>query len=141
MMGLTALEIAKIAFTGAIQATGGAASAVAIQKAKTLWAAIRQKFQGNEFVEDALNDVESQKSKEILEQQIVPMLQRAMDKDDRFAQTLQNIAKEINQEINSNTGTQKNISMGNITGENANVVNISGDKASVDLSRDKTEKK
>ena len=38
-------------------------------------------------------------------------------------------------------GTQKNLSMGNITGENANVVNISGDKARVDLSRDKTEKK
>ena len=140
-MGLTALEIAKIALTGAIQATGGAASAAAIGKAKDLWAAIRQKFQGNEFVEDALNDVENQKSLEILEQQIVPMLQRAMDKDNQFAQKLQNIAQFVNQEINSNTGTQKNISIGNITGENANVVNISGDKASVDLSRDKTEKK
>ena len=140
-MGLSALKIAEMAFTGAIEATGGAASAVAIQKAKELWAAIRQKFQGNEYVEEALNDVESQKSSEILEQQIVPMLQRAMNKDPQFAQTLQNIAKEINQEINSNTGTQKNISMGNITGKDANVVNISGDRASVDLSRDKTEKK
>ena len=141
MMGLTALEIAKIAFTGAIQATGGAASTAGIDKAKELWAAIRQKFQGNEYVEEALNDVESQKSSEILEQQIVPMLQRAMNKDPQFAQKLQNIAKEINQEINSNTGTQKNISMGNITGENANVVNISGDNGTFDLSRGKTEKK
>ncbi len=140
-MGLTAQEIANIAFTGAIQPNGAVLSDAESQKAKELWAAIRQKFQGNEYVEEALNDVESQKSSEILEQQIVPMLQRAMNKDPQFAQTLQNIAKEINQEINSNTGTQKNISMGNITGKDANVVNISGDRASVDLSRDKTEKK
>ena len=109
-MGLTAQEIANIAFTGAIQATGAALSDAEGHKAKVLWAEIRQKFQGQEAVEDILNDVESQESREILEQQIVLILQRAMDKDDRFAQKLQNI------------------STGDITGENANVVNSSGDR-------------
>ncbi len=51
-----------------------------------------------------------------------------------------NIGKKINQEINPNTGTQKNITTGNITGENANVINSSGENATFDLSRGKTEK-
>jgi len=143
MMGLTAAEIAKIAFSGGVQATGGAVSVAAIEKAKALWGAIRQKFQGNEFVEDALNDVENQKSLEILEQQIVPMLQRAMDKDNQFAQKLQNIAREVNQEINSNTGNQTNISVGDVNASDDAIAfgNIDNQGGNIDLRRGVNEKK
>ena len=111
MVGLTAAEIAKLAFGGAIQASAGSLSQAAIERAKILWRKIREKFQGNPIAEQALNDVEKQQSPEILEQEVVPLLQMVMRQDPQFAQEIQVIAQQINQEIRANTGTQKNISM------------------------------
>ena len=111
MMELTAAEIASLAFSGAVQATGGALSQTAIAKCKQLWQKIKEKFQGNKRVEAAIADAEQQKSLKILEEKIIPMLRSAMEKDKNFSQELQNIAQVINQEINSNTGNQTNISV------------------------------
>ena len=43
--------------------------------------------------------MENKKSLDVLEQQVVPCLQVAMRKDSQFAQEIQNIAQQINQEI------------------------------------------
>ena len=51
---LTAAEIASLAFSGAVQATGGALSQTAIAKCKQLWQKIKEKFQGNKIVEAAI---------------------------------------------------------------------------------------
>ena len=79
-MALTAAEIAKLAFGGVIQASAGALSQVAIERAKKLWQKIREKFQGNPMAEEALKDAESQRSPDILEQEVVPLLQVAMQR-------------------------------------------------------------
>ena len=114
MVTLTAAEIAKLAFGGAIQAGAGALSQAAIERAKKLWQKIREKFQGNPIAEEALKDAEEQRLLEILEQEVVPLLQMVMRQDPQFAQEIQNLAQQINQEINANVG-QKNIKVGDVT--------------------------
>ncbi len=108
MLELTAVEIAKLAFSGIIQAGTGALS---VAGAKKLWSKIRDKFQGNPIAEKALNDAEEQQSSEILEQQVIPLLQITMSQDSQFASVIQNMAQEIKQEIKTSTGSQKNISV------------------------------
>ena len=114
MVALTAAEIAKLAFGGAIQAGAGALSQAAIERAKKLRQKIREKFQGNPIAEQALNDVEKQQSPEILEQEVVPLLQMVMRQDPQFAQEIQVIAQQINQEINASAGSQKNLTSGDV---------------------------
>ncbi|MDJ0719775.1 MAG: hypothetical protein QNJ54_37065 [Prochloraceae cyanobacterium] len=103
MLGLTAAEIAKLAFNGVIQAGAGALSVVS---AKKLWQKIRSKFQGNRIAIEALNDAESQRSPEILEEKVVPLLEEAMGKEPQFAQEIQMIAVQINHEIEANTADE-----------------------------------
>ncbi len=121
---LTAAAIAKLAFDGVIQAGAGNLTETAISKAKLLWPKIREKFKGNPIAEEALRDAESQRSLEILEQEIVPLLQVAMRKDTQFAQEIQNIAQQINQEITSSG--QKNITAGDVkaTGKATAIGNV-----------------
>ncbi len=114
MLEFTAAEIAKLAFSGAIQAGAGALTVVGIEKAKQLWQTIRDKFQGNPMAIEVLNDVEEQRSQEILEAEIVPLLQMAMRRDEQFAEEIQVLAKQIDREININTGSQKNITIGDV---------------------------
>ncbi len=118
MLGLTAVEIAKLAFSGVIQAGSGALSVVG---AKKLWQKIRDKFQGNPMAEQALNDAEQQQSFKILEQEVVPLLQISMRQDRLFAEEIQNIAQQINQEINAVTTTQKSVHVSDVkaSGEGA----------------------
>ena len=96
---LTAAAIAKLAFDAAIQTGAGKLTEAGIAKGKQLWQKIRGKLKGEPAVEAALIEVENNKSQEILEQQVVPFLQVAMLKDPQFAQEIQNIAQQINQEI------------------------------------------
>ncbi len=142
-MGLTAAEIVNLAFSGAVQATGGALSQTAIAKSKQLWQKIKNKFIGNPIAEEAIADAEKEKSLDILEEEIIPMLRSAMRKDSQFSQDLQNIAREINQEINSNTGNQTNISVGNVNAsDNAiGIGNIDNKGGNIDLRRGVNEKK
>ena len=141
MAGLTAAEIAKLAFSGVIQAGAGALSVVG---AKKLWQKIREKFQGNPIAEQALNDVEKQQSPEILEQEVVPLLQMVMRQDPQFAQEIQVIAQQINQEIRANTGNQKNTTVGDVTttGDNPiGVGNMDVSGGTVNITGGTTEKK
>ena len=120
MVGLTAAEIAKLAFTSVIRTGGSKLTEAAINQAKLLWQKIREKFQGNPMAEEALKDAESQRSTEILEQEIVPLLQMAMRKDSQFAQEIQNIAQQINQEITSSG--EKNLTMSGFEAHDNSVV-------------------
>ncbi len=106
---LTAAAIAKLAFDAAIQTGAGKLTEAGIAKGKQLWQKIRGKLKGEPAVEAALIEVEKNKSPEILEQQVVPFLQVAMLKDSQFAQEIQNIAQQINQEIE--VGSQDKISI------------------------------
>ena len=60
MIELTAAEIASLAFSGAVQATGGALSQTVIAKCKQLWQKIKEKFQENKIVKAAIADAEQQ---------------------------------------------------------------------------------
>ncbi len=106
---LTAAAIAKLAFDGVIQAGAGKLTEAALAKCQQLWQKIRGKVKEEGVSEAVLVEVENKKSQEILEQQVVPFLQVAMLKDPQYAQEIQHIAQQINQEIE--LGSQDNISV------------------------------
>lgn len=96
---LTAAAITELALKAAINTGVGELTKGAIAKGKQLWQKIRGKVKEEGASETALLEVEKERSLEILEQQVVPFLQVAMLKDSQFAQEIQNIAQQINQEI------------------------------------------
>ena len=104
---LTAGALAKLAFDAVIQTGAGKLTEAALEKGKQLWQKIRGKVKEEGATEAALVEVENKKSQEILEQQVVPFLQVAMLKDPQFAQEIQNIAQQFNQEIQE--GSKDNI--------------------------------
>ncbi len=104
---LTAGAIAKLAFDAIIQTGAGKLTEAAIEKSKQLWQKIRGKVKEEGVKETTLVEVENKKSLDILEQQVVPFLQVAMLKDQQFKQEIQNIAQQINQEIQE--GSEDNI--------------------------------
>ncbi|MGB5634406.1 MAG: hypothetical protein WBM86_16715 [Waterburya sp.] len=104
---LTAEVIAKLAFDGVIQAGAGKLTEAALEKGKQLWQKIRGKVKEEGVTEAVLVEVEKNKSSKILEEKIVPFLQVAMLKDPQFAQEIQNIAQQFNQEIQE--GSKDNI--------------------------------
>jgi len=110
-MALGAAEIAELAFRGVIQ---GAAGAAAVAGAKNIWQKIKEKFQGNPIAEKALSDAEVQQSEEILKQQVVPLLQITMFQDTQFASEISNLAQQVKREINVNSGSQKNVTIGDV---------------------------
>ena len=109
---LTAAVIAKLAFDGVIQAGAGKLTEAALEKGKQLWQKIRGKVKEEGVTEAVLVEVEKNKSSQILEEKVVPFLQAAMLKDPQFAQEIQNIAQQINQEINASG--QKSIKIGDV---------------------------
>lgn len=106
---LTAAAIADLALKAAINTGAGELTKAAIVKGKLLWQKIRGKVKEEGATEAALLEVEQERSLEILEQQVVPFLDVAMQKDSQFAQEIQNIAQQINQEIQE--GSKDNIQM------------------------------
>ncbi len=104
---LTAAAIALLAFEGAIKAGAGKLTEAGINQAKLLWEKIVAKFKGNSIAEEALADAAEQQSPEILQEEVVPLLKVAMRKDPEFAREIQNIAQQINQEIQE--GSEDNI--------------------------------
>ena len=96
---LTAAAIAKIAFDGVIKTSAGKLTEAALEKGKQLWQKIRGKVKEEGVTEAVLVEVEQNKSSQILEEQVVPFLQVSMLKDPQFAQEIQNIAQQFNQEI------------------------------------------
>lgn len=139
---LTAAAIAKLAFDAAIQTGAGKLTEAAIEKGKQLWQKIRGKVKEEGASETALAEVEKERSPKILEQQVVPFLQVAMLKDPQFAQEIQNIAQQINQEIHE--GSKDNVTQRDFTArDNAAVVgkvekaqNIGGTHFNLDLGKD-----
>ena len=120
---LTAAAIAKLAFEAVIQTGAGKFTEAALNKSRQLWQKIRGKLQEDSAAEAAIAEVEKQKSpksQEILEQQVVPFLQVAMLKDPQFTQEIQNIAQQINQEIQA--GSQDTITMNVEARDNAAVI-------------------
>ncbi len=118
---LTAAAIAKLAFDAVIQTGAGKLTEAAIVKGKQLWQKIRGKVKEEGASETALAEVEKERSPEILEQQVVPFLQVAMLKDPQFAQEIQNIAQQINQDIQE--GSKDNVTLRDFTAsDNAAVV-------------------
>ncbi len=109
---LTAEAIAQLAFDGVIQAGAGKLTEAALAKCQQLWQKIRGKVKEEGVAEAVLVDVEKNKSSQILEEKVVPFLQAAMLKDPQFTQEIQNIAQQINQEINASG--QKNIKIGDV---------------------------
>ncbi len=104
---LTAAAIAKLVFDTVIQTGAGKLTEAGIEKSKQLWQKIRGKVKEEGVKETTLVELENTKSQEILEKQIVPFLQVAMLKDQQFDREIQNIAQQINQEIQE--GSEDNI--------------------------------
>ena len=96
---LTATAIAKLAFDAVIQTGAGKLTEAALEKGKQLWQKIRGKVKEEGVTEAVLVEVEKNKSSQILEEKVVPFLHVAMLKDSQFAQEIQNIAQQINQEV------------------------------------------
>ncbi|MDJ0716075.1 MAG: hypothetical protein QNJ54_17905 [Prochloraceae cyanobacterium] len=110
---LTAAAIAKLVFDGVIQAGAGKLTEAGLEKGKQLWQKMRGKVKEEGVTEAVLVEVEKNKSSKILEEQIVPFLQVAMLKDPQFAQEIQNIAQQINLEIQQ--GSKDNIQVSAIS--------------------------
>ena len=106
---LTAAVIAELVFKTVIQTVVRKPTEAALEKGKQLWQKIRGKVKEEGVTEAVLVAVENQKSQELLKEQVVPFLQVAMLKDPQFAQEIQNIAQQINQEIE--VGSHDNISI------------------------------
>ncbi len=135
-------QIVKLAFEGVIKAAGGKLTEAAIEKAKQLWQKFRAKFAGNQMVEDAMNDAEKAQSMEKDDEDLlVSSLKHAMKNDRQFAEEIQNLARQINQEINSNS--QNSNTFNSKARDNVNFFNNQGTniEQTIDFSRGKTEKK
>ena len=139
---LTTGAIAKLVFDAVIQTGAGKLTEAGIEKGKQLWQKIRGKVKEEGVTEAVLVEVENKKSLDILEQQVVPFLQVAMLKDPQFAQEIQNIAEQINQEIQE--GSQDIIEQkyfethdsSSVVGKVEKAQNIGGTHFNLDLGKD-----
>jgi hypothetical protein len=113
----TAAKILEIALTAVIETGSGKFTEGAIAKAKELWQKIGDRLKSEPTAEAALVKVESEQSKDDLEQ-VVPFLQVEMIKDKQFAEELQNLAQQFKQLNISNT--QDNSSQTQIIGGTGN---------------------
>ena len=96
---LTAAMIATLAFSKAIEKTAETLTASVLNKLNNLRKKIWQRFQGNQKLEQTLAKAQKEGSKADVDL-ISAYLQVAMDTDPKFAQDIQQLAEEINQEIN-----------------------------------------
>lgn len=96
---LTAAGIATLAFSKAIEKTAETLTASVLNKLNNLREKIVQRFKGNQKLEQTLAKAQKEGSKADVDL-ISAYLQVAMDTDPKFAQDIQQLAQEINQEIN-----------------------------------------
>ena len=113
---LTAAAIATLAFSKAIEKTAETLTVSVLNKLNSLREKISQRFKGNQKLEQTLAKAQKEGSKAEVDL-ISAYLQVAMDTDPKFAQDIQQLAQEINQEIN----------IGKIEGRN--VQNVYGGEA------------
>ncbi|MGI8500217.1 MAG: hypothetical protein ACR2LR_03645 [Hassallia sp.] len=115
MEPLTAGAIATLAFTKAFEKTIEKLTEATLTKINDLRKKILQKLRGNLKAETALAAAEKGSKADL--ETVTAYLKQAMDYDNQFAQEVQTLAKEIQQEIN----------IGKIQGQN--VQNIYGGEA------------
>ncbi|GAX44547.1 hypothetical protein NIES4075_55660 [Tolypothrix sp. NIES-4075] len=115
MEPLTAGAIATLAFTKAFEKTIEKLTEATLTKINELRKKIWQKLRGNLKAETALAAAEKGSKADL--ETVTAYLKQAMDYDNQFAQEVQTLAKEIQQEIN----------IGKIQGQN--VQNIYGGEA------------
>lgn len=96
---IAAPAILKLVFDTAIATGATQATEAAIAKAQQLWSAIRQRFQAEPTVNQAIVQAEQERSFSVLEQQVLPFLQVEMLKDSNFATVLQTLATELQQSL------------------------------------------
>ena len=96
---IDAPAILKLVFDTAIATGATQATEAAIAKAQQLWSAIRQRFQAEPTVTQAIVQAEQERSFSVLEQQVLPFLQVEMLKDSNFATVLQTLATELQQSL------------------------------------------
>ncbi|MBW4632063.1 MAG: hypothetical protein KME30_09225 [Iphinoe sp. HA4291-MV1] len=113
---LTAAAIATLAFSKAIEKTAETLTTSVLNKLNNLREKIWQKFKGNQKLEETRAKLQKESSKADVDL-ITAYLQVAIDTDHKFAQDIQQLAQEINQEIN----------IGKIEGRN--VQNVYGGEA------------
>jgi hypothetical protein len=99
MMEWTAAKILELVFGAVIETGAGKLTEGALVKGKQLLGKIRDKLKGEPTAEAALVKVENDKTKADLDK-VVPFLQVEMIKDEPFAQEIQTLAQEFDQEIN-----------------------------------------
>ena len=98
--------ILKLVFDTVIATGATTATEAAIEKGRELWSTLRQRFQTEPSVTEALVKVEQERSFPVLEQQVLPFLQVEMMKDAAFATTLQALAEQLQQSLEkSSQGT------------------------------------
>jgi hypothetical protein len=109
---LTAAEIATLAFSKAIEKTAETLTASVLNKLNNLrekiWEKIWQRFKGDPKLEQTLAKAQKEGSKADVDI-ITAHLQVAMDTDAKFAQDIEQLAQEINQEINIDTIEGRNV--------------------------------
>ncbi len=105
---LTAAAIATLAFSKAIEKTAETLTASVLNKLNNLREKIWQRFKGNQKLEQTLAKAQKEGSKADVDL-ITAYLQVAMDTDAKFAQDIQQLAQEINQEINIDTIEGRNV--------------------------------
>ena len=101
--------ILKLVFDTVIATGATTATEAAIEKGRELWSTLRQRFQTEPSVTEALVKVEQERSFPVLEQQVLPFLQVEMMKDAAFATTLQALAEQLQQSLEKSS--QETIAM------------------------------
>jgi predicted transcriptional regulator len=96
---LTAAMIATLAFSKAIEKTAETLTASVLNKLNNLREKIWQRFKGNHKLEETLAKAKKEGAKADVDL-ISAHLEYEMDTDPKFAQDIQQLAQEINQEIN-----------------------------------------
>ena len=132
---LTATAIVKFLSSKFAEKAAEKLSEEGLKKLNNLRELILQKVRGQAKLENALTQVEQGSESDI--QPVATFLETAMNKDREFAQQVQTLAQEINQEINMEMPNAKNIQI-NSGGKNSQFNDnqgqiISGDGATVNI--------
>ncbi|MCV3212191.1 hypothetical protein OGM63_01385 [Plectonema radiosum NIES-515] len=127
MEPLTAGAIATLAFTKAFEKTIEKLTEATLTKINDLRKKIWQKFRGNLKAETALAAAEKGSKPDL--ETVTAYLKQAMDYDNQFAQEVQNLAKEIQQEINIGKIQGQNVQ--NVYGGEAEQYNVNNPNAPV----------
>ena len=107
MEPLTSTAIVTLVFVKAIEKTTEKFTEAGLEKLKNLRLKIVEKFRGNKTAEAAIAGAEEGLKPDL--QKVASYLEVAMKSDERFADEVKTLAHEINQEINIDEITGRNV--------------------------------